>query len=688
MRSTGRTGRWLRAGEVGGLVSMCVACVVMPRLSWAQENATVQTAQPSAITALDDILVTATRTEERVSQTGQAVTVIDQDELRQRQESDVLEELRDVPGFAIVQTGSRGGTTALFVRGGESDHNLMLIDGLKVNVPGGAFDFGDLSLLGVERIEVVRGPQSALYGSDAISSVVQLFTPRGYGAPQGFVRFRGGNHDTFEEQAGFSGGTDRYGYYLAVERVDTNGTQPVNSDYSNTSLVSRFDLDLLDKVQIMLPVRYHDSRSHFPTSGSGDRFERQNGTLDAGQYSDRRRFQLGPRVRYTPAHWWRHTLQLGYVQEWRTFRDSLNENADCDPAFGCSTFVSNTRERRLSIDYASDFFLPALWSIVPTFTIGGYFEDEHFSQKSVSGSDFGDSRSRISPSRNAQSFYSQLLLEWREQLFVTSGFRLDDSSIYGTHVNPRVSVAYIISGLGTKLRGSYGEGLKAPTFIENFGTGSPFLLGNPNLEPEKSKSWEFGVDQPFSLATFAAELSLTYFSTEYKNLVAFVSAPNTNFLNVQRARSRGLELGMRAVLSDEFSVRGAYTYLETRVLEAGDSGGTSFITGKALLRRPEHVGSFTLNYVYNRLNANLNISIKSQAADVQFNPDFSSQRVRNSGFTRIDLALAYRLLENQWGLRALTLESRVHNLFDEDYEEVFGFSTPGASVLVGFRAEF
>jgi vitamin B12 transporter len=183
-------------------------------------------------------------------------------------------------------------------------------------------------------------------------------------------------------------------------------------------------------------------------------------------------------------------------------------------------------------------------------------------------------------------------------------------------------------------------------------------------------------------------LSLTYFSTEYTNLVAFVSAPNTNFLNVQRARSRGLELGLRAVLSDEFSVRGAYTYLETRVLEAGDSGGTAFVTGKALLRRPEHVGSFTLNYVYNRLNANLNISIKSQAADVQFNPDFSSERVRNSGFTRIDLALAYRLLENQWGLRALTLESRVGNLFDEDYEEAFGFSTPGASVLIGFRAEF
>jgi vitamin B12 transporter len=316
----------------------------------------------------------------------------------------------------------------------------------------------------------VRGPQSALYGSDAISSVIQLFTPRGYGAPQGFLRFRGGNDDTFEEQTGFSGGTDVYGYYLAVERVDTNGTQPINSDYSNTSLASRFDLDPFDNLQIMLPIRYHDSRAHFPTGGAGDRFERKNGTLDANQYGDRSQVQLGPRVRYNPTSWWRHTLQLGYMQEWRTFRDPFDANAD----FG--SFVSNTSERRFTLDYASDFFLPAMWSIEPTFTIGGYFEDEHFSQKS----NFDGVIDRVNPSRNAQALYSQLLLAWQEQLFVTSGFRLDDGSTYGTHVNPRVSVAYIVPRLQTKLRGSYGEGLKAPTFVENFGTGSPFALGNPD----------------------------------------------------------------------------------------------------------------------------------------------------------------------------------------------------------------
>lgn len=674
MRSSGRRIRI-------ELVGVWLACVVLPCLSRAQDNPPAQAAARSAITSLDAIVVTATRTEERLSQTGQAVSIIDQDQLRQGQESDLLEVLRDVPGFSVVQSGSRGGITSLFARGGESDHNLVLIDGMKANVPGGTFDFGDLSLLGVERIEVVRGPQSALYGSDAISSVIQLFSPRGYGTPHGFLRFRGGNHDTFEEQAGFSGGTDVYGYYVAVERVDTNGTQPINSDYRATSLASRFDLDPVDTLQLMLPVRYHDSRAHFPSGGSGDRFARKNGTLDANQYSDRRRVQLGPRLRYHPSNWWRHTLQLGYMQEWRTFRDPFDANAD----FG--SFVSNTSERRLTLDYASDFFLPTVWSLEPVLTLGGYFEDERFRQHSNSESSFGISRDRVSPSRNAQALYAQVLLAWRKQLFVTSGFRLDDGSTYGTHVNPRVSVAYIMPGLGIKLRGSYGEGLKAPTFIENFGTGSPFLRGNPDLEPEESKSWEFGLTQPFRLATYAAELSLTYFSTEYKNLVAYVFGSDPNFLNVQRARSRGLELGLRAVVSEAFSVRGAYTYLETRVLEAGASGGPLFVNGRALLRRPEHVGSLTLNYVYDRLNANLNISVKGRARDLD-SRTFPAKRVRNSGYTRIDLALAYRVLENRWGLRALTLEGRAHNLFDQDYEEVFGFSTPGATFLAGFRAEF
>jgi vitamin B12 transporter len=295
---------------------------------------------------------------------------------------------------------------------------------------------------------------------------------------------------------------------------------------------------------------------------------------------------------------------------------------------------------------------------------------------------------RIGPSRNAQSFYSQLLLQWQDQLFVTSGFRLDDSSVYGAHVNPRASAAYVVPRLQTKLRGGYGEGLKAPSFIENYGAGSPFVIGNPNLKPEESTSWEVGVDQPLALAAFAAELSLTYFSADYKNLVAFVSGRTPNFLNIQSARAKGVEVGVRTFLSEDLSVAGTYTSLDTKVIDAGPSGGTLFVRGKPLLRRPENSGAFLVNYGRDRLNVNLTFTFKGHAVDRDFHSDFNGKRVRLSGYTKADLALSYRVLENQGGMRSLTIESLMQNLFDQDYEEVFGFSTIGANFLLGFRAEF
>ncbi|MGH8005670.1 MAG: TonB-dependent receptor domain-containing protein, partial [Candidatus Binatia bacterium] len=247
--------------------------------------------------------------------------------------------------------------------------------------------------------------------------------------------------------------------------------------------------------------------------------------------------------------------------------------------------------------------------------------------------------------------------------------------------------AYVVPWTQTKLRGGYGEGIKAPTFVENFGIGSPFIIGNRDLKPEEAESWEVGFDQPVTYGAREAVLSITYFSAEYDNLIAFLFDATPNFLNVQRARSRGLELGLRVTIAEGLSFTGTYTYLDTKVLEAGPSGGAIFARGKTLVRRPEHAGSFLINYSWDRLNINLNILVKGDAVDGDFR-NFPSSRVALEEYTRADLALAYRLWENRWGLRSLALTAKVQNLFDEDYEEVFGFSAPGANFLIGFVAEF
>ncbi len=618
---------------------------------------------------LDTIIVTASKLEESLAQTTHAVTVLTQEEIRQRQTTDVFEQLREVPGLTFVPSGGRGGTTSLFTRGGESDHNLILIDGVKVNRAGGAFNFNDLTTLGVGRIEVVRGPHSALYGSDAMSAVIQLLTPRGQGPARGALGFRMGNPDTFEERAGISGGTRLYGYNLAVGRVDTEGLLSINNDFSTTTLAARFDLDPHDTLQLMTTVRYIDSRFHFPTN-SGDRIDRRDHMLDPRAYTDNRRLILGPRAVYQPVAWWRHSLQLGLLYDWQTYRDPQDEGIDF------AAYVSEDRQYRLSADYSSDFFLPVVCDIAPVFTLGGSVESEHYDQQTSSGG--------LVAGRNAQAFYSQLRLAWRDRLFVTSGFRVDDAFTYGTHVNPRASAAFVVPGLNTKLRGGYSQGLKAASFYENF-SNSAFSRGDPNLKPEESRSWEIGLDQPLDLDGWGAALSLTWFSSTYKNLIAytFTDAPAPTFLNVERTRSRGLEAGARAALPYGFSVRGAYTYLETRVL-AGPASG-AYAKGGSLIRRPKHVGSFTLHYAGARLNANLHLYLKGNVVEYSF---ASGGRVLHDGYERADIALAWLLFEDRWGIRALTLEGQVKNLFDADYQEVVNFSSAETTFLTGFRAEF
>jgi vitamin B12 transporter len=291
----------------------------------------VQSQQPLK---MPEVIVTATKTEESTTHTTVATDVITWEEIQERQQTDVLQILRDVPGMTIVQTGARGGGTSLFTRGGEPDYNLVLIDGVKVNNAGGFYDFSDLTNTGIERIEIVRGPQSALYGSDAMSSVIQVFTPRGEGPPQGTFRFRGGSYTTFEEQGKLAGGTKTYGYSLAFGRIDTDGFLPINNSYSNTTIASRFDWDGIRDLQLSTTLRYVDGRFHFPTEAAGDRFD----VLDPQQYQDRRSLVIGPRAIYQTTPWWKQTLQLGYFEQWGTYRDPFNE----PPDFG--SFVSNNDE--------------------------------------------------------------------------------------------------------------------------------------------------------------------------------------------------------------------------------------------------------------------------------------------------------------------------------------------------------
>ena len=628
---------------------------------------------------LEPIIVTATRRETPLDQVPASVSVVEGEDIERAQVTDTLEVLRDIPSFTIVQTGSRGGTTSLFVRGGESDYNQVLIDGVKVNEAGGRFDFSDLTTDGLDRIEIVRGPQSALYGSDAITSVVQLFTRRGAGPLAARLGFAGGSFETFEEHAGVSAGTERYGYAIDVGRIDTDGILDINNRYGNTTVASRFDWSPIETLDLTTTVRFNDSRFEVASEPRGDRFP----PLDPNQFTERERLIVGPRAVWNPFPWWRHVLQLGFYHEDFTSGDPLDAGVD----FGSSQ--SDTTQERLSADYNSTFFLPSFAGIAPTLTLGGYGEAESFEQDSLFRFPGFNLSDRADETRDAGAFYSQLILDWQERVTLIAGFRLDESSTYGTEVNPRFGLSYRLPAIETKLRASYGTGIKNPTFFDNFGR-TQFGRGDEGLEPERSESWEVGFDQPLPLGDYPVELSATYFSSDFDDLISFIPQSDPNdiaLFNIQEAQSRGVEVGLRIVTPVGIGLRGSYTYLDTEVVDSGPSGGTLFVEGEPLLRRPAHSGAFTIDYSADRWTASFNLTIKGSSIDRDFHADPSGARARLDGYTKADVAVAYRLIEDRFGMESLSITAKGQNVLDEDYEEAFGFSTAGANFLIGFRAE-
>lgn len=633
---------------------------------------------PEEAVELGPVVVTATKTEVPVKQVAASVTVITKEEIAARQATQVSDLLRDVPGLSVTQQSSRGSIVTVFPRGGNSNFNLVLIDGVKVNDAGGFFDFSDLSTDNIERIEIIRGPHSALYGSDAMGSVIQIFTKRGKGTPRVEASFAGGNLKTFEEKLNLSGGAGQFDYLLGLGRSDSNGSLPINNHFGETTVSSRVGFALDKVLDLSLAVRFTDSHLNFPTGTGGDRF----GLLDPNQSSDQQRLLVSGKASHSLTPWWQQTLQLGWYRRNFAFDDPFNSGLDF------SAFHSKNEERRLSMDYFWNLTTPTALDVSGLFTAGFAFEREEFTQRAAATETDFPFSSANDASRDNKAGYLQGQFDWKKQLFLTAGFRVDDNSTFGIEVTPRVSVAYLVPFTETKLRAAYGKGIKEPSFVENFGDGSQFVVGNPNLRPERAKSWEVGLDQPalHGLADFSA----TYFHNRFEDLIAFIFTPTpgcpASFCNVQKARAEGVELAATIRPGYGLTLSGAYTFLDTKVLDDGGIGGAVLPKGEPLLRRPRHAGSLSIDHVWHRLHTNLTATFVGDRPDIFTDPaTFETRRVTADSYTTVDLAASYTLLKDTLHLQNLTLFGKIQNLFNADYEQVFGFSAPGTTFLLGLK---
>lgn len=622
--------------------------IVLSLTLWAPWAAGQQApAEPEQ--TLEEVVVTASRIPEDVSKTAADVTVITRQDLEQLGVHTVAEALRTVPALSVVQSGTPGSVTSVFARGGNSSQTLVLIDGVRVNSPtNGIFDFANLTTEGVERIEIVRGPASALYGSDGLTAVINIISRKGDGTPRGSIQGEFGSYQTFRERAESSGGLGSVRYSVDVAREDSSG-KFAHDESNNTSGAVRLDAQVAQGLTLDLTGRYtHGFKNLPPVPGRTDFL---TGLPDPTQSSREDFGTVSLGATHTPTSWWDHRLQLSLVEDEVDFRDPQQP-----------TSTSDTVTTRLAADWQHNL-RPVPWD---TLTLGFQVDQAKGDQTDVSGATV------LRKTLTDYAFYGQDQATLWERLILTAGVRTDENSAFGTHTTPKFSAAYLVKETGTKLRASYGEGFRAPSINDLAYPES----GNPTLKPEKNRSLEFGANQ--SLWQERIQAGLTWFQSRFRDLIQAQFQPSTgNFVaeNVAHARTQGVEARLTLHPGYGLDVVGGYTYLDTRDQD-----------GNALLRRPANTWNLAVNYVpWTRVNLNSTLLYVGKREDID---PVTFARSVNFKYVKWNAGVSVTVLNQMGVLRKLTAYGKLANILGVRYQEALGFPALGRSYLIGLSGEF
>ncbi|HEV8362763.1 MAG TPA: TonB-dependent receptor [Gemmatimonadaceae bacterium] len=631
-------------------------------------TSTALIAQTADSTRLPRVVITATRLDSRIGSDIASVTVLDGDTLRARGIRYVAEALREVPGATVVRSGSVGALTSLFLRGGESDYVRVLIDGVPMNDPGGSIDLSKYTLDNVDRIEVVRGPASVLYGSDAVAGVVQIFT-RQHSAP--LIVEGSASAGTFASRAAdvsLGATASVLSVTAGAARYETDGFLAFNNRYDNDVLSARIAATPGRGFRASLSGRQHNDEFHYPTDGAGKVVDRNSFRTDRrSAVAFDARQSIGARV------------NVGFAltaMDGRPRTDDASDGASDNTGF--YAYRSSGAVRRRLADSRVDVLLPG--NAIATL---GY-EWQREAQRGRDSSNFDTAPNAFSAKRTTRATYAQIVGE-ASRLSFTLGGRYDDNDVFGVFRTARGGLAWRV-GQGTTLRANAGSAFKAPTFLEEFNTA--FTVGNASLRPEHSRSYEIGATQ--LIASVRGELTATWFAQRFRDLIqySFVNPATPNYFNVAAASARGLEIEGRSRVGAATQLGLTLTFLRTRVDDAGFDQGqeATFVQGNRLLRRPSASGALTAS---SRLTSRLTIDGRLLFVGSRDDRDFSgfpAKPVILESHRRLDGGLAYRLTNEALRGPSLTLYVRAENLFDTEYQEIMNFSAPGRTVSLGLRA--
>lgn len=617
---------------------------------------------------LGGLVVTASPTPRSAAAVARWVTVLDADSLRARGIVRVADALREVPGLSVVQGGSFGATTSVFMRGGESDYVQVLVDGVHLNQPGGAFDFAGLMLDNIQRIEVLSGPASSLYGSDAVAGVINILTRTGRGPASLSLSFQGGSYGRREASVVASGGAGTVGWSFSLARLRTEGVLPFNNAHDNTVLSGTVRVAPDARTRARASVRLGDRTYRFPTDGAGAVVDRNQ--LTFGDESS---------VALEGTRWVGERVEVrGRVTLARASGGTDDPADDGADTLGFYAFNSLDHVQRAATDVRASAHLTG--SVA---TVGVELADEKQRSFSESSSQWGVTSGRSGYARWNRAAYVHLTGDAGTLSYAVGG-RAEDNQQFGRFPTWNLGLTWRAAP-GVRVRASAGTAVKEPTFYENFAEG--YARGNPDLAPERARSWEVGVER--EARGGRVKLRASFFQQRFRDLIEYTPTPTApgapNYFNVAAADARGVEAGVE-VRSGSVGVGASWCWLDEAVVAASqeDGPGAEFARGDALLRRPPH----TL-----RLHAELAVrrgalSLAYRGVGARADRDFSTTpatRITLPSYAVVDAALELPLLDRGVGGPRLTLLLRGENLLDERYQEVAGFPAPGRAVYLGGR---
>ena len=601
---------------------------------------------------VDPLVISATKIETPREQIAASVSVITEEDFQTYHYPSVDEALRNVPGLDIRRSGGFGKTSAVSIRGANANQVQILVDGVRVKSPTlGQLDLSDLSPDLIDRIEVIRGPQSTLYGADAIGGVVHIITKRGKGPFSATVQQEVGNRDTLRSVATVQGAWKLFDYAASASHLESNG-QFKNDGTSTEAANLQLGLSLPWETRIGFTLRWNRNDTDLPVKFicCGPLPVQPFIDSNAQQQSETTVMSLDARTR--PFPWWESRARISRYRNTVGFQDAMDQGY----AFDFPSFALISVERR-EAEWVNAFHV-GKWS---TSTLGLEHRREEGTNRSNTGVFAGRTETHA-------LFFEQQFRLW-DRLFLSAGFRVEDHSVFGTETTERGGVAFVIRETGTRLHGSAGSGFRAPTLNDLFFPG----FSNAKLLPEHSFSWDLGVEQ--KLWKDRVRLGLTFFSNEFDNLIRFV--PTTAFpfvavVNVARARTAGIEVTAEADLLPNLVAFVNYTYTDSEDLALD----------KPLVREPRHRWHAGLTW---EPIARLSLWAQVHASTRQFE---SSVVGYNRGHTRVDLGGTWRAIQRAGWLESLDVIARIQNALNEDYAEVRGFPALGIQALVGLRARF